>query len=914
MAAISELRKLKHIRGPQQQAVPLVGRAFLLESLCSNQRSAGILFGEPGIGKSRLLREARARLEAVGAAVYHVSCLPSGQGQPLECFIEAARLLCRRGRISRAMLRAIVEAGERDRLASIRDVLEIALQNGPLVVQIDDLHWADAASLEALHFLVDRLQDLPIHWHAASRLGNHDVDKTANDLERAELTTRFDVDGLAPEHLYELASHLAPEARLDEAGASRLHALTGGNPLYAELVLHNRSLEGGDVAPDLRRALAERFQVLSEGALNVAGWLAANVEPLPLERIARLAGLSVGTIKALASTLIEARVVRRSPGGLAFRHTLLRDARYEMMSEQERVARHTALAAQSDDDRVRARHLESAARFEEAAALNIRIGWQCLDRDAPREALNAFVCARDLSPGEGEKWEAQGGAAIALYALGRREEAALAMAVFDAEADGRSAKVRALVHGRYAETIWFDAQDDTTAVALLEKAIAEARSADSGLLPRLLSALGSACERRGELERARTVLEEGLSRRGSVPPARETLRLQAWLGVVVGRLKSPREGIAILEKVVEQAAALRLDNEVAQTCTKLCFLCDLVGDTEAYERWCRRGLEVVGPVPRAITALLQSNLASVSSDGGRLREALGLNISASKMLDRGNVVYLCRSLCAQAFLNAFLGDFESAGASLREAASLEPPPTWRRAIAYTAGSVSEIQENFEAAHASYEEALEGRHGGDELEAHEIRALAGLVRTSYRLDLPEEGLAALERLRLVKARGWGVADPLFAEAEAWQKRFDGNLAVGCARLLGAADARQHPYWRAYLRLEAGLALINRQFIVGAINEFESMEAHSAADRGRAAARSLGLRPGRKSPPKNFLTPRETAVAHLIARGKTNGDIAKGLHVSRRTIELHVSTILSKTGLRSRIEIATKIAAGEFPAVF
>jgi DNA-binding CsgD family transcriptional regulator/tetratricopeptide (TPR) repeat protein len=910
MAAISELRRLKGAPAPKQRSVPLVGRASLLEKLCQNARPAGILFGEPGVGKSRLLWEASARLGAAGADVYRISCLPSGQDLPMECLIELAKLLSRRGRIGRSMLRAIIEAGERDRPAFIRDALESALHDGPIAVQLDDLHWADPTSLEALHYCIDRLQDLPIHWQAASRFGGAKVEHIALALERAHLASRFEVDGLSPEQLHEFAHHVAPEARLDAAAASRLHALTAGNPFYAELVLQSRTYETGEVAPDLRRALAERFSSMSVAAMDAAGWLAVNVDPLPVEALARLLGSSPGQTKTLLAEMIDARIVRRAPGGVSFRHSLLRDARYEMMNDQERIDRHLALAARSEDDRVRVGHLEGAERFEEAAGLNLRIGWQSLDRDAPREALHAFVRARETTPSDAVKWEGQGGAAIALYALGKREEAALAMAAFDDAAANGSPRVSAHVHGLYAETIWYDALDYTTAIAHLETSIAEARQGDPELLPRLLCALGAACERSGDLKRAKAVLAEGLAACAPGSAAREAIRLESWLGVVVGRLGDPVEGIRILEKVTERAAALRLDNEVAHACTRLCFLCDLAGDQARYEHWCRRGLEIDVHGARAVTALLQSNLASVASDGGRLREALGLSIGSSKMLDSGNIVYLCRALCAQAFLNAFLGDFESADANLREASSLDPPPAWRRAIAYSAGSVNEIREDVESALASYEEALDGRRGED-LEAYEIRALAGLVRTRCKLGLRDGAAEALEWLRAIKKRGRSIADSLLSEAEAWWKRFDGDVGGGCAALLAAADRPQHPYWRAQLRLDVGHAMCSRDLILDAIAAFEGMEAHAAADRGRAIARSLGLRPGRRSQPKRFLTPREAIVAQLVARGKTNGEIAKDLHVSRRTVEMHVSTILAKAGLKSRVEVATRIAAGEFP---
>ena len=73
-------------------------------------------------------------------------------------------------------------------------------------------------------------------------------------------------------------------------------------------------------------------------------------------------------------------------------------------------------------------------------------------------------------------------------------------------------------------------------------------------------------------------------------------------------------------------------------------------------------------------------------------------------------------------------------------------------------------------------------------------------------------------------------------------------------------------------------------------------------------SYGFRPGRKREGHGVLSAREMSVAFFVANGKTNAEIGELLHVSSRTVEYHIGNILSKCGLRSRVEIAAKIAAG------
>jgi DNA-binding CsgD family transcriptional regulator len=105
--------------------------------------------------------------------------------------------------------------------------------------------------------------------------------------------------------------------------------------------------------------------------------------------------------------------------------------------------------------------------------------------------------------------------------------------------------------------------------------------------------------------------------------------------------------------------------------------------------------------------------------------------------------------------------------------------------------------------------------------------------------------------------------------------------------------------------------DREAIVAAIDAYEAMGARHAADRGRAIARSLGMRPGRRRAGAGVLTAREQEIAYLVAAGKTNAEIARSLWISPRTVERHVGSLLGKLGHRSRVELATAVAAGELP---
>jgi DNA-binding NarL/FixJ family response regulator len=98
---------------------------------------------------------------------------------------------------------------------------------------------------------------------------------------------------------------------------------------------------------------------------------------------------------------------------------------------------------------------------------------------------------------------------------------------------------------------------------------------------------------------------------------------------------------------------------------------------------------------------------------------------------------------------------------------------------------------------------------------------------------------------------------------------------------------------------------------AIEAFDQMGAIHAADRARAIARGLGMRPGRRQSGEGVLSAREQEVVQLVAAGQTNAEIAAALYLSPRTVERHVGNILNKLGFRSRVQVASEAAAGRLP---
>jgi DNA-binding CsgD family transcriptional regulator len=467
------------------------------------------------------------------------------------------------------------------------------------------------------------------------------------------------------------------------------------------------------------------------------------------------------------------------------------------------------------------------------------------------------------------------------------------------------ARLRVLARGRYAEAVWNHAQDVDVVLPSLEAAIAEARTDAPEHLARLLGIFGGARERQSRLDEARDAFEEAITHVDPRLHQREAVRLRAWLGVIRGRLGNAREGIALLEEAAARAEQLGMTNELINCCTMLCYVCDMAADPERYEYWCRRGLDIAGPKSRRAQALLMNNLAYVSVDKGRLQEALGLSLAAAAAADpSSNIAVLAYFF--QANLYSMLGDFESAERALHEARTRQVPVPWRRAVDFVAGYVAELKLSYDEALTCYERAAGADEDLDEV--YQIRALAGLVRVSQALGERARAQKALERLRGVNRHGWPVTRQLVREAEGYWKLLCGDKAGACEDLLAAAGENPDRFWRAHLRLIVADARGDRDLFMETIDAFDALGAVTAGDHARSLARAHGLRPGRKRESHGILSDREISVALYVANGKTNTEIGELLHVSPRTVEFHLGNILSKCGLRSRVEIAIRVAAG------
>jgi DNA-binding SARP family transcriptional activator len=411
-------------------AVPLpaydtafVGRAAELERLRAawagvtthRRHRIVLLAGEPGVGKTRLAdRFAREILER-GAPVLLGRCWE----EPLAPFEPYAEALRQVGAAEVLQPGQDPGAGARHRLFDAVDatLAGLAAERGLLLV-IDDLHWADHATLLLTSFLLRSGRPAPLlvlGTYRDTELGRHSpLTGALAELQRDGTLDRVGLKGLEERDVAELARSLLGEeevgddpavafgrARMSVARvAAQVHARTDGNAFFAEQVLRGLT-DSPEVPESVRHAVGVRLSRLSEEAnelLAAAAVLGLELDPRAL---AGTAALEPAAAEAALDEVLRARLLRRAAAGerFEFAHALVREAVYDELNVLRRARLHRraaeALRALGED-----RHLEeiaaqllqaaSPADAREVADLLVRAGRRALERLAYEDAAERF--------------------------------------------------------------------------------------------------------------------------------------------------------------------------------------------------------------------------------------------------------------------------------------------------------------------------------------------------------------------------------------------------------------------------------------------------------------------------------------------------------------------------------------------
>ena len=351
----------------------LVGRSLELAQLqaaladaAAGQPSLAFVVGESGVGKSRLVEELKARAAADGTRVLSGDCVELGEGElayaplvtalrplardgdevlqtlPGDIRAELATLLP--GSASRAS--ACGGAGDQARVfEALLAVLDGLSRSSPVLLVIEDLHWADASTRAFLRFLAAALGDEPLLLVATYRPDElhrrHPLRPLLAELERVR-ALRIDLSALTRDELGEQLADILG-APPDPALVDRLFARSEGNPLFTEELLA-AGMDGlGALPPSLAAALALRIERLGEDAQEIVRVLSAGGQ-LDDAVLAEVSGLDRRALRDGLRETVASHIVVLHGERYALRHALLREAVYDDLLPGERAELHRALA------------------------------------------------------------------------------------------------------------------------------------------------------------------------------------------------------------------------------------------------------------------------------------------------------------------------------------------------------------------------------------------------------------------------------------------------------------------------------------------------------------------------------------------------------------------------------------------
>lgn len=809
--------------------------------------------------------------------------------------------------------------------------------DAPLVLVLEDLHWADESSRRLLGFLSVRLRGQRLL--VIGTLRDEDTSSETRlwlaELRRCPTVTRLPLTGLADAEITELIADLIPAGTSAEQVAAVVRAAEG-NPLYAQELADTGEL---GPPPSISAVVLAKAYALTAPAKAVVDQVSVADGGMSHELLVATVPMSEDSLVEAARLAVNSGLLVAVEEGYAFRHALIRQVIWTELLPGERRRLHRrlaeALAAREDSDPARlAQHWHRAGCPDQAAAAALLAARLSVAARAYPEADRCYVLATDLARSLAEpiRLVLEEAAQTASWA-GHPDRAASWIADVLARDDVTDPADRAGLLERLGRYQWeagdlqAAVQAATQAAALLEEAPV------SALRARVLAALATWRMLTGEYaetlplaRRAVTVAEEA----GAIAEHAHGL---ATLGIILARTGNIEAGVAALDTSFTLALqAASIEDVVRAASNRMYLLCTAGRFTEALDaaqdgRLAARSLGA----PPGTTAVLDNNTAAVLTATGRWAEAERLLTDLIPESSASVTRYLRLLLLEMAVAR---GDTER---TAELATALRKSSDDRRIIGALHAFLAEqalYAGDLPGAASEIIDGLAVLHGA-ELAEEEIRLLAFGARAAADLAArpkaarpPDLGPRWHSLARTFASRAKAIAGQhgptqpevaaFGALAAAEQARMERSDDRGTWRLVAEAwSGAGQPYREAYARLreaEAAVRAGRKEQAARALAACESIAADLHAEPLRRLAADLARRARITALPKPAatasaagerydLTAREVDVLKLLIRGDSNRQIAGTLYISERTVAVHVSNILGKLGVRNRTEAAT-----------